>query len=129
MDAPCPPKQDARGRLVEQVRVPTPSGGSRCVKAGGAASKAAGKCPAGKVLVSATFKVPRPDGTVKTVDGMRCVRPKGQYEHLKTCPPGQVLVEKMSHGVTPGDRVPWQKAVRVCVRPETASARGYRIVG
>ena len=127
---PCPPKFDRRtGKAVEQVRIPT-ARGSRCVKAGGKASKEAGLCPTGKVLIKATYRVP---GTNRMVPGSRCVKATGKYEALKTCPPGQVLVEMPRSGVTPAlhgrPPIPWRKDVRLCVREQTAHAKGYRIVG
>lgn len=130
---PCPPKFDKNGAKVEQVRIPTGKGGTRCVKAGAKASKEAGVCPAGKVLVTAKYKVPRPDGSVQIKTGTRCVKTTGKYEHLKQCPPGKVMVEQLRRGMTPPrpgfPSRPWSKVVRLCLTPDTAQRGSYKIVG
>ena len=121
----CPSKPDRTGKISEYVAAFV-GGRHRCLKAGGAAAKAAlGEkgCPAGKALVS--VKVRLPDGHVTTAK--RCVAPRGEYADKKTCLVGQVLAETTRRGVTPHGQS-WEKRVRICVTPATAASKGYRVV-
>ena len=121
----CPSKPDRTGKISEYVAAFV-GGRHRCLKAGGAAAKAAlGEkgCPAGKALVSVRVRLP--DGHVTTAK--RCVAPRGEYADKKKCLVGQVLAESMRRGVTPQGH-PWEKRVRACVTPATAASKGYKIV-
>lgn len=121
----CPPKKDRTGKMAEYVAAVV-GGKHRCLKAGSAtAKKILGEkgCPAGKVLVNIKSKLP----SGKVVDAKRCVAPRGEHAGKKQCPVGQVLAETTRTGKTPAGKT-WEKRVRVCVTPETAQKKGYKIV-
>lgn len=106
------------GQLVDAVQ---------CVKAGGRAAKRKLQergCAPGKVL------------KVYVNGNRRCVKAVGD---LKDCPVNLVVGEKVQSGVAKrkvrdadgAERVvqhPWTKAVKRCVKPATATARGYRVL-
>lgn len=125
----CTPRRGRDGKMYETVFA-----GGRCLKAGGAAAKAAlpgsAACPVGKVLKRYTTQVPLVDpysGQVlemRRVPATRCVKAVGD---LKDCPKGKVLVSVPSSGTTPGG-VGWRKDVARCMLRQTAMKKGYNFI-
>lgn len=114
----CTPKVSPKtGKLQHYVHVYS-KGAHRCVKAGGATAKellGEAGCPPGKILSTATRRVPTPDGRMVQRQTSRCVFPRGGYAEFKECHVGKVLVQMPDYSYR-------------CLLPKTAAAQGYKVL-
>lgn len=114
----CAPRRGKDGVVRQTVAVKTLRAGvpvNRCVVAGGQAARdllrGNAACPTGKVLKKYMARIP---GSTTKVPASRCVKARGQY---KNCRVGLVIAHSTA------------VEGRVCVKPETAAARGYKVLG